>query len=256
MQEQFQRIEFLIGKESLNILKEKHVAIFGIGGVGGFVCEALSRCGIYNFTLVDNDIVDITNLNRQIIALHSTIGKEKVIVMKDRILDINPDAKIEMKNVFVTPDNIDDFDWNGFDYVVDAIDNITAKIKIIEKANENNIPIISSMGTGNKLNPTKIMVTDIYKTKICPLARVMRRELKKRDIKSLKVVYSEETPIKPDYGSILNKEENKVKDKDEIADNCEKGKRKKAIPGSTSFVPSVAGLIIASEVIRDLIKKN
>lgn len=256
MQEQFQRIEFLIGKESLNILKEKHVAIFGIGGVGGYVCEALSRCGIYNFTLVDNDIVDITNLNRQIIALHSTIGKEKVIVMKDRILDINPDAKIEMKNVFVTPDNIDDFDWNGFDYVVDAIDNITAKIKIIEKANENNIPIISSMGTGNKLNPTKIMVTDIYKTKICPLARVMRRELKKRDIKSLKVVYSEETPIKPDYGSILNKEENKVKDKDKITDNCEKGKRKKAIPGSTSFVPSVAGLIIASEVIRDLIKKN
>lgn len=256
MQEQFQRIEFLIGKESLNILKEKHVAIFGIGGVGGFVCEALSRCGIYNFTLVDNDIVDITNLNRQIIALHSTIGKEKVIVMKDRILDINPDAKIETKNVFVTPDNIDDFDWNRFDYVVDAIDNITAKIKIIEKANENNIPIISSMGTGNKLNPMKIMVTDIYKTKICPLARVMRRELKKRDIKSLKVVYSEETPIKPNYSLMLDKEENKVNDKDKIADNCEKGKRKKAIPGSTSFVPSVAGLIIASEVIRDLIKKN
>lgn len=247
MLEELIRTSLLIGEEKLSILKNKHIAIFGIGGVGGYVCEALVRSGISNFTLIDNDIVDISNINRQIIALHSTIGKRKVEVMKDRLLDINPSAFIITKDIFVTKDNIDEFSFDSFDYIVDAIDNITAKIKIIEKAKEKNIPIISSMGTGNKINPTMLKISDLSKTKICPLARVLRRELRKKNIYNLDVLYSEEEPIK-NHKKILSY------DIDIEKDNLDKKETtKKNIPGSISFVPSTAGLIIASHVIKEII---
>lgn len=233
MKNQFSRTEMLIGNEKLNKLKGSYVAVFGIGGVGGFTCEALARAGVGHFMLVDNDIIDITNINRQIIATMNTIGLNKVDVMKERILSINPDAVVKVKKLFVLPDNSNEFEFEKFDYIVDAVDTVSAKIELVLKANEYNIPIISCMGTGNKLNPTMLEASDIYKTSVCPLARVMRNELKKREIKKLKVVYSKENPIK--INSIINKETNK------------------AIPGSCSFVPSTAGLIIAGEVIKDLI---
>lgn len=234
MNKQFEREALILGEEKVESLKDKTVAIFGIGGVGGYVCEALSRSGIGHFVLVDNDEVSETNINRQIIALHSTIGKSKVEVMKDRILDINPEAKVEVSKTFYLPEKANEFKFAKYDYVVDAIDTVTAKIDLIIKCQEKNIPIISSMGTGNKLDPTKLVVTDITKTKIDPLAKVMRKELKNRNVKHLKVVYSEELPIKP------------LKD-------ISSGTNRRSIPGSSAFVPPSAGLIIASEVIKDLL---
>ena len=235
MLNKFSRTELLIGKEALEKLSKSKVAIFGIGGVGSYVVEGLARAGVQNFILIDKDKVDITNLNRQIIATKDTIGLPKVEVAKERILKINPDAKVEKVEEFFMPDSKEIID-NTVDYIVDAIDTVTAKIELVIRANKLNIPIISCMGTGNKLDPTKFEVTDIYKTEICPLAKVMRKELKKREIKSLKVVYSKEEPKKVDAS---NRQENK--------------KENKSIPGSISFVPSVAGLIIAGEVVKDLI---
>lgn len=228
--EQFSRTELLIGKENLEKLKNSKVAIFGIGGVGSFVLEALTRAGIGNFILVDKDNVDLSNLNRQIIATRKTVGKPKVEVAKERILEINPNADVEIYKEFFMPETEGILD-STISYVVDAIDTVTAKIELVKRAQELNIPIISSMGTGNKLDPTKFEVSDIYKTSVCPLAKVMRKELKARKIKKLKVVYSKELPIK-------------------VARNEEVIKQ---IPGSISFVPSVAGLIVAGEVIKDII---
>ena len=236
---QFSRTELVLGKENIEKLKKARIAIFGLGGVGGYVVEALARSGVSNFDLIDNDTVSITNINRQIIATLDTVGKYKVDVMEERILSINKDANIKKYQCFYLPENSNQFDFSQYDYVIDAIDTVTAKIDIIVKCNELNVPIISSMGTGNKINPLMLEVTDIYKTSVCPLAKVMRYELKRRGIKKLKVIYSKENPIKIDQSKV--EEESK-----------------KNIPGSTSFVPSVAGLIIASEVIKDItgIKNN
>ena len=247
---QFSRTELLLGKEAMNKLEDARVAVFGIGGVGGYVCEALARSGVGKLDLIDNDKVCMSNLNRQIIATRKTVGQYKTEVMKDRILDINPEAEVNIHNCFFLPDNADEFPFEEYDYVVDAVDTVTAKIALVMKCKELDIPIISSMGAGNKLDASAFRVTDIYKTKVCPLAKVMRRELKKRGVKKLKVVYSEEMPIKP---------------KDDMANNCRtncicppgaqhKCTEKRAIPGSTAFVPSVAGLIIAGEVVKDLCK--
>ncbi len=245
MQNQFSRTELLIGKQGIEKLKKSKIAIFGLGGVGSYVVEGLARAGIENFILVDNDIVELTNINRQIIATHKTLGKPKVEIAKTRILEINPKAKIETHQEFFNTESKEILDRTTT-YIVDAIDTITSKIEIIVRARKLNIPIISSMGTGNKLDPTKFEVTDIYKTSICPLAKVMRKELKARGIPKLKVVYSKEEPIKQ------NKEIEK-EDKNEI-NSLEKCTTKKQTPGSISFVPSVAGLIIAGEVIKDVIK--
>ena len=236
MLNQFSRTELLIGKKAIEKLKNSKIAIFGIGGVGSYTLEALARAGVGNFVLVDNDEVSLTNLNRQIIATTKTIGKPKVEVAKERILEINEDANVEIYKEFFMPESNNIID-NSLDYIVDAIDTVTAKIELVIRANKLNIPIISSMGTGNKLDPTKFEVTDIYKTSVCPLAKVMRKELKQRGIKKLKVVYSKEDPVKINQGYIEEKNDNK-----------------KNIPGSISFVPSVAGLIIASEVVKDMIK--
>ncbi len=234
MSNRFLRTEMLLGKVNMDKLKIAHVAIFGIGGVGGYVVEALARSGVGNFTLFDSDIVDETNINRQIIATTETLGMKKTEAAKKRILSINPDAKITLNDVFYLPENADSFPLSKYDYVVDAIDTVSAKIELAVRCEKENIPIISSMGTGNKLDPTLFQVADVYSTTVCPLAKVMRHELKKREVKSLKVVYSPEIPQKPtffdDEGSLS----------------------KKKSPGSTSFVPSVAGLIIAKEVISDL----
>jgi len=237
--EQFVRTEMLLGMETMEKLQNAHVAIFGVGGVGGYVVEALARSGVGMFDLIDNDTVAISNLNRQIIATHSSIGKYKVDVMKDRILDINPKAEVNVYKCFFLPENSKDFDFSQYTYIVDAIDTVTAKIELIVRAKEANVPIISSMGTGNKLDPTKLEVTDIYKTEVCPLARVMRNELKKRGIKKLKVVYSKEQPIK-------------VKKDKASQITSENVGRIKDVPGSVAFVPSVAGLIIAGQVIKKI----
>ena len=233
MEHEFSRLEILIGKEKLDLLKNKRVAIFGIGGVGGAVCEALARSGIGEFDLIDNDTVSLTNLNRQIIATYDSLNKDKVEVMKDRILLINKNAKVNTHKCFFLKENSNLFNFSKYDYVIDCVDTVTAKLEIITKAKESNVNVISSMGTGNKLNPTLLEVVDISKTSVCPLAKVMRYELRKRNIKNVKVVYSKEEPIKPI-----------IELKDEF----------RVIPGSTSFVPPVAGYIIASEVIKDLIK--
>ena len=248
MLNQFSRTELIIGEEGIKKLNNSKVVIFGLGGVGSFVLEGLVRAGIGEFIIVDNDIVDITNINRQIIATHKTIGKPKVEVAKGRILDINPNAKVEVRQEFFMPESDDFFD-NSIDYIVDAVDTITAKIEIIERATKHNIPIISSMGTGNKLDPTIFEIDDIYNTSVCPLAKVMRKELRNRNIKKLKVLYSKEKPIK----NIDNKENNC--DDAEIVTNNSTPDRQKKTPGSIAFVPSVAGLIIASEVIKEILKK-
>lgn len=226
MENQFDRTEKLIGSDALKKLLRSRVAVFGIGGVGGYIVEALARAGVGALDLIDNDDVNITNLNRQIVALHSTIGKSKVDVAKDRVLDINPAIKIKTYKTFFTSENSYIFDFRQYDYIVDAIDSVTGKIELVLKSKEANVPIISCLGTGNKLHPEMFEITDIYKTSVCPLAKVMRSELKKRGVKNLKVLYSKEIPIK------------------------EEGQR---IPASISFTPPVAGLIIAGEVIRDLI---
>ena len=230
MLEQFSRTELLIGKEGVKKLQTSKVAIFGIGGVGSYVVEGLARAGIGNFILVDKDVVDETNINRQIIATTKTIGMPKVEVAKQRILEINPNAKVDAFVEFFMPNSKGIID-NSINYIIDCVDTVTAKIEIIMRAKNNNIPVISSMGTGNKLDPTRFEIADIYSTSICPLAKVMRKELRNRNIKHLKVVYSKEKP----------KLENNIK---------------KDVPGSISFVPSVAGLIIASEVVKDIIDKH
>ena len=234
MLNQFSRTELLIGKDGIQKLNNAKVAIFGIGGVGSFVVEGLVRAGVQNFILVDNDEICLTNLNRQLHATRETIGKSKVDVMKQRILEINPEAIVEVYKEFYMPDSKVKILDKSVDYIVDAVDTVTAKIGLVVEANELNIPIISSMGTGNKLDATKFEVCDIYKTSVCPLAKVMRKELKQRGIKKLKVVYSKEEPIK-------------------VLEQVEDG-AKKQTPGSISFVPSVAGLIIAGEVIKDIIR--
>lgn len=239
---EFSRTELLIGQAALEKLQNSRVAIFGVGGVGGYVCEALVRSGVGHFDLIDNDTVSLTNINRQIIALHSTIGKLKVDVMKERMLDINPDVDVSVHPCFYLPETADQFDFSNYDYVVDAIDTVTGKIEIIVQADAHQVPVISSMGAGNKLNPAMMEVSDIYKTSVCPLARVMRRELKKRHIKHCKVVYSKEKAIQPSQASL-----------EKYGADNEENFTKKSIPGSTAFVPSVAGLILASEVIKDLI---
>ena len=239
---EFSRTELLIGQAALEKLQNSRVAIFGVGGVVGYVCEALVRSGVGHFDLIDNDTVSLTNINRQIIALHSTIGKLKVDVMKERMLDINPDVDVSVHPCFYLPETADQFDFSNYDYVVDAIDTVTGKIEIIVQADAHQVPVISSMGAGNKLNPAMMEVSDIYKTSVCPLARVKRRELKKRHIKHCKVVYSKEKAIQPSQASL-----------EKYVADSEENFTKKSIPGSTAFVPSVAGLILASEVIKDLI---
>lgn len=229
MENQFSRTENLIGTNALEVLKKTHIAVFGIGGVGGYVTEALARAGIGAIDIIDNDTVSITNINRQIIATHSNIGLSKTEVMKQRLTDINPNITVISYNTFFMPENSSLFDFTKYDYIIDAVDTVTAKIELAVKANESAVPIISSMGTGNKLDPTKFEVSDIYKTSVCPLAKVMRYELKKRGVKNLKVVYSKEEPIKTFSTDPRT-------------------------PSSISFVPSVAGLIIAGEVIKDIIK--
>jgi tRNA A37 threonylcarbamoyladenosine dehydratase len=249
--DQFSRTELIIGREAIEKLNSSKVAVFGIGGVGSFVVEGLARAGIGSFILVDDDKVCLTNINRQIIATHKTIGRPKVEVAKERILDINPNANVEIYQEFFMPESKEILN-QSIDYIVDCVDTITAKIELVVRANKLNIPIMSSMGTGNKLDPTKFEVTDIYKTTICPLAKVMRKELRSRGIPKLKVVYSKEEPIKL-----------KVNNENSCKTNCicPPGTKRKCtvrnqVPGSISFVPSVAGLIIAGEVIKDIIAKN
>ena len=231
---QFSRTELLIGEEGISSLKKARVAIFGIGGVGGYVVEALARSGIGAFVLTDNDKVCLTNLNRQIIATHDTIGRYKTDVMLERIMSINPQAEVTLHRCFYLPETSGQFDFSSYDYVVDAVDTVTAKIDLIIRAKQAGVPVISCMGAGNKLDPSKFRVADIYETSVCPLAKVMRRELKKRGIKGLKVVYSTEQPLTPG----------------ETSENT--GRR--STPGSIAFAPSVAGLILAGEVIRDILK--
>ena len=236
MKEEFKRQELLYGKEAMEKLKNSHVALFGVGGVGSYSAEALARSGIGQITLVDCDTVSLSNINRQLCALQSTVGQFKVDVVADRLLDINPDIKIITRRDFVLPDNIDTFDFASFDYVIDAIDTVSAKIAIAEVCNTLGVPLISSMGTGNKQDPTRLTVTDITKTSTCPLARVMRRELKKRGVSHLTVVYSEEEAMTP--LERITTEGGKV------------------VPGSLAFVPSVAGLIAASEAVKHIISKE
>lgn len=246
---QFSRTELLLGKEGMERLKNARVAVFGVGGVGGYVCEALVRSGVGSFDLIDDDKVCLTNLNRQIIATRSTVGKYKVDVMKERMLDINPDVQVETYKCFFLPENADDFPFAEYDYVVDAVDTVTAKIELVMKCQSMGVPIISSMGAGNKLDASAFQVADIYKTKMCPLAKVMRRELKKRGIKKLKVVYSEEKPTRPIEDMAISCRTHCI---------CPPGAAHKCterrdIPGSVAFVPSVAGLIVAGEVVKDLV---
>ena len=239
MNEAFSRLSLLVGEEPVNELGKKRVAVFGVGGVGGYVCEALVRCGIGEFDIVDSDTVARSNLNRQIIATNDTIGKYKVDVMKDRMLSINPEVKVNTYQCFFLPENAGNFDFSKYDYVVDCVDTVTAKIEIIIKAKEANVPVISAMGAGNKLDPSRFKVADIYKTSVCPLCRVMRREMKKRNIDRLKVVYSDEEPIKP-----LDITGNTHDLKDKENDSVIKDKPRKVAPGSTAFTPSACGLVI------------
>lgn len=248
MLNQFSRTELLYGAEAMEKFAKSRVAVFGIGGVGGYVVEALARTGIGALDLIDDDKVCLTNLNRQIIATRKTIGDYKVDVAKDRVLDINPECEVRTYKTFFLPETADRFNFSDYDYVVDAIDTVTGKLSIIEKAKEANVPVISSMGAGNKVNPAAFEVADIYDTSICPLAKVMRRECKKRGIDSLKVVYSKEKPITPMDDMAISCKNNCI---------CPPGTARKctdrrAVPGSTAFVPSVVGLIIAGEIINDL----
>lgn len=248
MLEEFSRTKLLLGETAMEKLEKANVAVFGIGGVGSFVAEALARSGIGNISLIDDDVVSLSNINRQLIATRKTIGMKKVEVMRDRILDINPNAKVTIYQTFYTAETASEIDLTKFNYIVDAIDTVSSKIILIQSAKSLNIPIISSMGAGNKLDPTRFEVGDIYETSICPLAKVMRYELRKRDIKSLKVVYSKEVALTP------------IKDEDEqetkpTSDVNRKGNPRRQTPGSISFVPSVAGLILAGEVIKDIIRE-
>lgn len=234
MPNQFTRTEMLLGREAVHKLKQCRIAVFGIGGVGGYTVEALARSGVGTLDLIDNDTVSLTNINRQIIALHSTVGMNKTEAAKKRLLDINPNIKINTYNTFFTPENSGEFNFSQYDYIVDAIDTVSGKIELAVQADKANVPIISSMGAGNKLDPTRFEVSDIYKTSVCPLARVMRRELKKRNIRKLKVVYSKEEALSPK------------------CESDEDSGMKRQTPASIAYVPSVVGLIIAGEVINDI----
>lgn len=236
----FKREEYLIGTENLQKLQKAKVLIFGVGGVGGYVCESLVRSGIGYFTLVDHDEVSESNINRQILALHSTLGRRKVDVMKERMLDINPNCKVEVYPTFFLPDHQDLFNFLDYDYIIDCIDTITAKIQIICEAKKHHVHVISSMGAGNRLDPSKIKVCDIFETSYDPLSKVMRRELKKRGIASCKVVFSNESPISP-----------KIIDEEELIKA-----NKRSVPGSSAFVPAAFGLMIASEVVKDLMNEH
>lgn len=226
MEDQYKRTKMLLGADSVERLREKRVAVFGVGGVGGYVVEALARSGIGTLDIIDDDVISVSNINRQIIALHSTVGKAKVDVAKERVLDIDPDTVVNAHRMFYSPETAERFDLASYDYIVDAVDTVSAKISLAVEGMEAGVPVISSMGTGNKLSPELFRVADIYETSVCPLARVMRRELRKRGVERLKVVYSEEEPIK--------------------------NPGMERIPGSNAFVPPVAGLIIAAEVVKDL----
>lgn len=248
MLNQFSRTQLLLGGEAMKKLSESRVAVFGVGGVGGYACEALVRSGVGHFDLIDDDKVCLTNLNRQIIATRKTVGKYKTDVMKERMLEINPEVDVTIHKCFFLPENADEFPFSEYDYVIDAVDTVTAKLELVMKCREFNVPIISSMGAGNKLDASAFRVADIYKTKMCPLAKVMRRELKKRGVKKLKVVYSEEKPTRPIEDMSVSCRTNCI---------CPPGAAHKCterrdIPGSVAFVPSVAGLIIAGEVVKDL----
>lgn len=252
MLNQFSRTQLMLGQENMQKFAASRVAVFGIGGVGGYVCEALVRSGIGEFNLIDDDKVCLTNLNRQIIETRKTVGQYKAEVMAERIREINPDADIRIHKCFFLPENADEFPFAEYDYIVDAVDTVTAKLALVMKANELRIPIISSMGAGNKLDPTAFRVADIYKTKVCPLAKVMRIECRKRRIKKLKVVYSEEVPTRPIEDMSISCRTHCI---------CPPGAQHKCterrdIPGSTAFVPSVVGLIIAGEVVKDLCRKS
>lgn len=252
MLNQFSRSQLLLGESNMKKLSEARVAIFGIGGVGGYVAEALARTGVGSFVLIDDDKVCLTNINRQIIATRKTVGQYKTDVMRERILDINPDAEVEVRKCFFLPETAHEFDFTQYSYVVDAVDTVTAKLEIIMQATQNNVPVISCMGAGNKLDPTQFQVTDLYKTTMCPLAKVMRRECKKRGIQKLKVVYSPEKPTRPIEDMGISCRANCI---------CPPGAEHKCterrdIPGSVAFVPSVAGLIAAGEVIKDLTLRN
>jgi len=229
MKESMERTAYLIGTSGVELLAGKHVALFGVGGVGGYVAEALGRAGVGALTLVDKDTVSISNINRQIIATYDTVGQKKTEVMAKRLRSVNPEIKVECRECFYLPDTADEFDFSDYDYVVDAVDTVTAKLELVKRAQEAGVPIISCMGTGNKLDPGKFEIADISKTSVCPLAKVMRRELRKRGVTHLKVLYSKEEPIKHEAG---------------------------AVPGSISFVPPVAGLMIAGEVIKDLLREE
>lgn len=234
---EFSRTELLLGADGMEKLKRARVAVFGIGGVGGYAVEALARAGIGALDLIDNDVISLTNINRQIIALHSTVGLPKTDVMAARVKDINPECEVRTYQTFYGPDTAEQFDFAQYDYIIDAIDTVTGKLALAVNAQKANTPIISSMGTGNKLDPTAFTVTDIYKTSFCPLARIMRKELRKRGIERLKVVYSEEEALTPEG----------------VTEELPQGRR--SIPGSVSFVPSAAGLILAGEVIKDIVNQ-
>ncbi|MBO4976247.1 MAG: tRNA threonylcarbamoyladenosine dehydratase [Lachnospiraceae bacterium] len=248
MLNQFSRTELLLGKQAMEVLANSRVAVFGVGGVGGYAVEALVRSGVGSIDLIDDDKVCLTNLNRQIIATRKTVGKYKVDVMKERILDINPDAVVNTHKCFFLPETRDEFDFSRYSYVIDAVDTVTAKIQLVLEAQNAGIPIISSMGAGNKLDPTGFEVADIYETSVCPLAKVMRRELKKRNIEHLKVVYSKEKPVRPIEDMSISCRTNCICP----PDAKHKCTERRDIPGSNAFVPSVVGLIIAGEVIKDL----
>ena len=238
MTDRFSRTEMLLGSDAMDKLRNAHVAVFGLGGVGGYIVEALARSGVGALDIIDNDTVSITNLNRQIVAVEGTVGMPKTEAAKMRIMQINPDCKVTTHNTFYMPENSSDFDFAQYDYIADAIDTVAAKIELVMNANKCGTPIICSMGTGNKLNPAELEVADIYKTSVCPLARIMRYELKRRGIKKLKVVYSKEMPIVPTGAA---------------AEKCRaESTGKKNVPGSTAFVPAVAGMIIASEIVKDI----
>ncbi|MCQ2499954.1 MAG: tRNA threonylcarbamoyladenosine dehydratase [Lachnospiraceae bacterium] len=270
MESTFCRTERIIGRDNLEKLKKARVAVFGVGGVGGYVVEALARSGVGKLDLIDSDEVCLSNINRQILALHSNIGRRKVDVAAERVRDINPDCQVQVYPIFYLPETKDQFDFTQYDYVVDAIDTVSGKIALVEQARDAGTPIICSMGAGNKMDPTAFRVADIYQTKVCPLARVMRQEMKKRGIKKLKVVYSEEKALSPcvyeEGQPVMSPEEEKAQETAlKSAEDCAqtsdqkqdaaniKAPAKRVTPGSISFVPSVAGLILAGEVVRDLI---
>ncbi|MDE7299099.1 MAG: tRNA threonylcarbamoyladenosine dehydratase [Lachnospiraceae bacterium] len=264
MEEQFARTELLLGSEGIERLRRVRVAVFGIGGVGGYAAEALARSGVGELDLIDDDRVCLSNLNRQIIALHSTVGRLKTEVMRERILDINPEAVVHVHNCFFLPENAGEFPFEKYDYIVDAVDTVTAKLELVLRAQAAGRPIISCMGTGNKLDPTRLRAADIYETKVCPLARVMRSELKKRGVKQLRVVYSEEQPIVPQHRkesdaemvplSVLPEEGQKPEISSAISGEEPQKETRRRIPGSVAFVPPAAGLIIAGEVVRGLLQ--